>query len=90
MIEDEAQYSQVDKEGDTSGVSRRDCFNRTAARRENKKPLASQPKNVSNELTDHIPTHRSETRNHIQTHNSQWNTVGERCGNARVKGRRPC
>lgn len=32
-----------------------------------KKPLASRPKNVSNELTDHIPTHKSQSQNHIQT-----------------------
>lgn len=36
----------------------------------NKKPLASRPKNVSNELTDHIPTHKSQSQNHIQTYNS--------------------
>lgn len=36
----------------------------------NKKPLASHPKNVSNELTDHIPIHKSQSRNHIQTYNS--------------------
>lgn len=34
MMEDEAQYTKVDKEEDTRGVSRRDCFNRAAARRE--------------------------------------------------------
>lgn len=36
----------------------------------NKKPLASRPKNVSNELTDHIPTHKSQSQNHIQTYTS--------------------
>lgn len=39
-----------------------------------KKTLAWCPKNVSNGLTDHIPTHKSQSRNHIQTHNS----TGER------------
>lgn len=34
MIEDEAQYTKVDKAEDTHGVSRRDCFNRAAVRRE--------------------------------------------------------
>lgn len=35
-----------------------------------KKLLASRPKNVSNELTDHIPTHKNRSQNHIQTYNS--------------------
>lgn len=33
-----------------------------------KKTLASRPKNVSNELADHIPTRKSQ--NHIQTYNN--------------------
>lgn len=55
----------------------------------NKKPLASRPKNVSNELTDHIPTHKSQTQNHIQTYNS---TRGKRgIAVERLSGRRrPC
>lgn len=36
----------------------------------NKNPLASRPKNVSNELTDHIPIQKSQSQNHIQTYNS--------------------
>lgn len=76
-------------------ISRRDHFNCTqTCRREkgkagNKKPLASRPKNVSNELTDHIPTHKSQSRNHIQTYNS---TGGKRgIAVERLSGRRrPC
>lgn len=60
-------------EGYPDSISRRDRFN-CALKREwkagNKKLLASRPKNVSNELTDHIPTHKSRSRNHIQTYKS--------------------
>lgn len=45
----------------------------------NKKALASRPKNVSNELTDHIPTHKSESRNYIQTCITTLED-GNRCG----------
>lgn len=58
------------KEGLSADVQKRE------GKAGNKKPLASRPKNVSNELTDHIPTHRSESRNHIQTYNSSGRRTG--------------
>lgn len=68
----------MEKEEDPDIISMRDHFNCTqTCRRQKRKqgikkkiPLASRPKNVSNELTDHIPTHKSQSQNHIQTYNS--------------------
>lgn len=55
----------------------------------NKKPLASCPKNVSNGLTDHIPTHKSQSRNHIQTYNSTRRKRGIAVERLSAR-RRPC
>lgn len=79
MIEDGASFNKVGKEEDPNSTSSRLQLNCTqtcrsegkAGNKKKNKTLASCPKNVSNEVTDHIPTHKSQSQNYIQTYSSK-------------------